>query len=379
MDGGYYAIKGFEYQIDKNILEILKQSDVNKAINIEQNQDIDSADFVMQVKYKEAVKFFPSAIKKPLIQLIEEFKKDNNSNKNYILYCFFGDFNGYTESIFIDTVLGSSKNNYTATEKYDFKKLFQLKFSPRFDIQLEQTISEIIKLGFQEEEAIIHHSRITKYLRNLVVDHSPLNKTNRTTTKKEIIELIKNDKRIIFTNSYRNYKGDISYFKKLKKEYFTFRNVDKTIRFFIIELIGTESVIDLVHISKIISSKYFKILSRDVKGEAPFIFFRNITDIVLAEVKTRLIEDCNVIKDGYDFKGASFNISSISKKSSKDNKIALRFINEEDELLALIDLNFSITKDIFQFFHTKSKEFAHQVREIKIKIKAITEIEKIIE
>ena len=36
MDGGYYAIKGFEYQIDKNILEILKETDVNKPVNIEQ-------------------------------------------------------------------------------------------------------------------------------------------------------------------------------------------------------------------------------------------------------------------------------------------------------------------------------------------------------
>ncbi len=377
MDGGYYAIKGFEYQIDKNILEILEQSDINKAINIEQNQDIDSADFVMQVKYKEAVKFVPSAIKKPLIQLIEEFKKDNN--KNYILYCFFGDFNGYTESTTIDIILGSSKSNYTTTEKTDFQKSFQLKFSPKFDIQLEQTIDEIIKLGYKEEEAIIHHSRITKHLRNLVINHSPKNITNRTTTKKEIIELIKNDRRIIFTNSYRTYKGDISYFKKLKKEYFTFRNVDKTIRFFIIELDSGESVSELVHISKRISSKYFKILTRDVKGESPFIFFRNITDAVLADVKTRLNEDGIEIKDGYDFKGASFNINSISRKSAKDNKVALKLINQENELVQLLGLNLSITKEVFQFFQTKSEEYVHRLREVKIEIKALNEIENIIE
>lgn len=377
MDGGYYAIKGFEYQIDKNILEILKQSDINKAINIEQNQDIDSADFVMQVKYKEAAKFVPSAIKNPLIQLMEEFKKDNK--KNYILYCFFGDFNGYAESTSIDTILGSSKNDYAATEKSDFQNMFQLKFSPKFDIQLEQTINEIIKLGFQEEEAIIHHSRVTKHLRNLVINHSPAKIANRTTTKKEIIDLIRNDRRIIFTNSYRNYKGDISYFKKFKKEYFTFRNVDKTIRFFIIELVGTDSVSDLVHISKRISTKYFKILSRDVKGEAPFIFFRNISDDVLSEVKTRLIEDGNIIKDGYDFKGAFFNINSLSIKSSRENKVALKFINQEDELVQLLDLNLNVTKEMFQFFQTKPEEYLHQLREIKIEIKAITEIEKIIE
>jgi len=376
MDGGYYAIKGFEYQIDKNILEILEQSDINKAINIEQNQDIDSDDFVMQVKYKEAVKFVPSAIKKPLIQLIEEFK--NNNKKNYILYCFFGDFNGYTESTSINTILGSSKSDFTTKEKTDFQKKFQLKFSPKFDIQLEQTISEIEKLGYKEEEAIIHHARITKHLRNLVINHSPSNITKRTTTKKEITELIRDDRRIIFTNSYRTYKGDISYFKKLKRDYFTFRNVDKTIRIFIIELDGSERVSEVVHISKIISSKYFKILTRDIKGEAPYIFYRNISDSDFAKVKTILINDGIAIKDGYDFKGAPFNINTVSKKSSKENKVALKFINQETELVQLFELNLNVTKEVFQFFQTKSEEYNHELREVKIEVKELNEIEKII-
>lgn len=377
MDGGYYAIKGFEYQIDKNILEILKQSDINKLVNVEQNQDIDSSDFVMQVKYKEAAKFVPSAIKNPLIQLIDEFKVDKT--KKYILYCYFGDFNGYTESTPLDTILGSSKSNYSSKEKTDFQTSFHLRFSPKFDIQLEQTISEIMKLGFQEEEAIIHHCRITKHLRNLVVNHAPTNVTNRSTTKKEVIELIKNDRKILFTNSFRTYKGELQYFKKLKKEYFTFRNVDKTVRIFIIELTGTESTIDLVHIAKKISSKYFKLLSRDIKGESPFIFYRNITERGLVMLKTRLIEDGIVLKDGYDFKGASFNINSITIKSTKENKVAIKFINQEDDLVQILDVNLNITKEVVQYFYTKPEDYDHRHREIKIEIKALNEIEKIIE
>ena len=69
-DGGYYAIKGFEYQVSKTILEILESENDDLEINIEQVQDIDSKDFVMQVKYKETQKFTPSKIKAPTIQLI---------------------------------------------------------------------------------------------------------------------------------------------------------------------------------------------------------------------------------------------------------------------------------------------------------------------
>jgi len=82
-EGGYYAIKGFEYQIDKAILEILNSSNEKTPVYVEKIQDINSTDFVMQVKYKEKKEFTPSAIKKPVIQLLEEFNK--NRSINYIL------------------------------------------------------------------------------------------------------------------------------------------------------------------------------------------------------------------------------------------------------------------------------------------------------
>ena len=118
MDGGYYAIKGFEYQIDKTLLDILMSSDPTELISIEHIQDIDSSSYVTQVKYKETAKLVPSAIKKPIKQLFEEFK--NDPNKEYILFCYFDDLNGYDEKIKIDLILGSDKNQYSASEKKSF-------------------------------------------------------------------------------------------------------------------------------------------------------------------------------------------------------------------------------------------------------------------
>ena len=86
-DGGYYAIKGFEYQIDKAILELLTSDTENQNISVENIQDIDSESFVMQVKYKETAKFVPSAIKEPVIKLINEFIEQ--ASKKYYLYAFF--------------------------------------------------------------------------------------------------------------------------------------------------------------------------------------------------------------------------------------------------------------------------------------------------
>ena len=54
-DGAYYAIKGFIYQFDKTILEILNQNDENKFVKIEQEQDLEYENYVVQVKYYETV------------------------------------------------------------------------------------------------------------------------------------------------------------------------------------------------------------------------------------------------------------------------------------------------------------------------------------
>jgi hypothetical protein len=376
MDGGYYAIKGFEYQVDKNILEILKETDEHKAINIEQNQDIDTTDFVMQVKYKEATKFTPSTIKKPVIQLINEHIK--NSSKQYILYCYFKDFNGYTESTSIDSILGTSKLNYTQKQKTDFKKSFKLNFSPQFDIQLEQTIREIQSLNYNEDESIIFHSRASHFLRNLIVNNSPDKISNRTCTKKELIELFKNDRKVIFDNSFRFFKGEDSYFKKIRRDFFTFNNVDKTIRIFIIELDGTESNTDVVILLKGISVKFIKQLKRDVKGEAPFVFIRNISSKKLVKVKENLTQTNLIFKDGYDFLNSNFNLNSITLKSSKENKILLKITNSEIELNKVIDFNFNALKEVYQFFKSKPIDINQNIKETNIEVQNSNEILKII-
>jgi hypothetical protein len=376
MDGGYYAIKGFEYQIDKNILEILKETDVNKAINIEQNQDIDTADFVMQVKYKEATKFTPSKIKMPVIQLIGEHIKNNT--KQYILYCYFKNFNGYTESTSIDSILGLSKTNYTQQQKTDFEKSFKLNFAPQFDIQLEQTIREIQNLDYNEDESIIFHSRASNYLRKLVVDNSPNQISNRTCTKNDLIELFKNDRKVIFKNSFRFFKGEDSYFKKMKKDFFTSNNVDKTIKIFIIELDGSESKSEIVLLLKTISEKYFKQLVRDVKGEAPFFFIRNIDSQKTIEIKEQLVEAKLIFKDGYDFLNSKFNLISITSKSSKENRISIKIINNEAELNQVIDFNFKTLKEVYQFFKSKPIVITQDIKETNIEIQNSNELLKII-
>jgi hypothetical protein len=147
MDGGYYAIKGFEFQIDKTLLEVLDTSDNQSVVRLEQIQDIDTDDFVMQVKYKEASKLNPSVIRKPIVQLIEEYSSE--PSKDYILYCYFADNNGYSEDVdseLLDKILGVKKDDFTDALKSGFLNKFQLRFSPEFQSQYESVVARIIFL-----------------------------------------------------------------------------------------------------------------------------------------------------------------------------------------------------------------------------------------
>src|SRR4051794_3513131 len=88
-DGGYYAVKGFLYQFDLTIMEILNNPD--KDIQFENEQDIDYEHFVIQVKHKETQNYSPSKVKAPIIQLLQLFEKENT--KKFCLFCHFKDTN----------------------------------------------------------------------------------------------------------------------------------------------------------------------------------------------------------------------------------------------------------------------------------------------
>jgi hypothetical protein len=84
-DGGYYAIKGFLYQFDKTLIEVV--TNPQSKIAFENKQDIDYDDFVLQVKHKETQEYSHSKIRKPVEKLIGLFHCD--PTKKLCLYCHF--------------------------------------------------------------------------------------------------------------------------------------------------------------------------------------------------------------------------------------------------------------------------------------------------
>ncbi|XCN73532.1 MAG: hypothetical protein Q3M24_01920 [Candidatus Electrothrix aestuarii] len=89
-----YTIQGFLYQFNKTILEILK-AEPDASVNIEgliEDIEIVSSKKMtgIQCKYHEAAKkFTPSAIYKPLLQMLKHFSRNPDHNVEYVLFAHF--------------------------------------------------------------------------------------------------------------------------------------------------------------------------------------------------------------------------------------------------------------------------------------------------
>lgn len=307
MDGGYYAIKGFEYQIDKTLLEVLSSANADEEVFLEQIQDINNGDFVMQVKYKETAKLTPSVIRKPIIQLINEYNSD--PSKTYILYCFFGDTNGHSETVdvnFLNEILGVESANFSSSIKNQFLTKFKLCFSEDFQTQFLSVLTKLQVLNYcnSREEAIYYYSIMEDYLRKKVVNHPPSDMSNRKVTKNEILEYLGNGRRIIFTSAFKEFKGEQAYFRLVKSK---FKKPIKNQHTIIVLGSIKEETVDFGNLIHQIIKKHYNKATYDVK---PLLFV--IPNDKVEHVKIILIQEESVFNDG--FESIKFNESLLFSK-----------------------------------------------------------------
>lgn len=377
-DGGYYAIKGFEFQIDKTIITLLNANN-DSQVCLEQIQDINTDNFVMQVKYKETQKYTPAKIKEPVIQLIEEYKKE--PTKNYYLYCYFNNV-GEEKITFtkakLDEVLGNKKNDFNPKIKNDFRSKFELHFSKTFQEQFVQAVEAIKDVSncSNFDEALIFYGNIANHLRKIVVNNVTIK--NRTCTKSEILELITNNHKTVFDSAYRIYKGKKQYIAEIKKRHFTYCNIDDWERFIVVELSGLENISNIKSAVLNVKNKFYKKLARGIKSGAPYIYLINISKEKLKKLKEELVSENNQIKDGYDFMDADFCKNSLKVKSTIGNGISIKFVNDETCLKQMLGCDLGRTKEIYHFYHTEPIELFLDINTVNIKIDKLSEMQQIL-
>lgn len=357
LDGGYYAIRGFNFQYDHTVQKILDQQNENEIIEIEQVEDISDSNCIIQVKYKEKSNFTNSSVKKPICKLLELFKTDTRQS---ILYAYFKkqeEGEKQLTLVELNAILGDCKVGNTQYEfneglKSRFLTKFKIKFTNRYHKQFEELISKICEeFNCDEDEAQIYYCNIYKYIERKVLDNPPELKQYRTCSKRELKILIEKNNELIFYKQYSNFKGKEKYYRLVKNKYFTGLNTGDFERFFILTF-NSYNLMDIKDFIYRVKDKFYKtsIIKHTVRinSPAPYIFLNGITSEDLKLIKMQLQLDDIVFRDGYAFQNSSFYLPNLLERCNNQNHIQLKFINNIDDLPNIIS-KIATMKKIYQF------------------------------
>lgn len=333
-DGGYFAIKGFLYQFDKSLLEVIRNQDAQ--IEVETVQDISFDVYVLQVKLKEAKDYFDSSVRKPIMQLIDIFTRE--PNRKLILYCHFRDRNPEQKQLTedeLDKVLGKDKDLYPKDVRQNFAQNFTLQFSENYIQQFDVVIDSIsTSFGCSDKDlAIIYHSILHSKLMQLAVLPS---KSDRRVSFQDLKNCVGDVDKKIFFKAYEIHLSHEKYNKLIKKQYFTFPsvNIDNFERLFIVGVMSSETQTNLIQIVNRIIQRYYKLS----KSPAPYILFENLDDNFLNALKQSLIDKGVSFNDGTTFNGDKFRLNVLLLPSTKNQEVKIKIIKNEnlDELLTTL-------------------------------------------
>lgn len=359
-DGGYYAIKGFLYQFDKTLIEILENPDV--GVRFEHRQDIDYQDYVIQVKHRETQSYADSKIRGPITQLLNLFIED--PGLRFCLYCYFKDRTPAKWALTaqdLDRILGTEHAVTTSAVKEAFVRNFYVQFSDDYESQflsLLGLIETVFSLG-NTDQAILYHS----LFRSRLLEMSLEARDARELSMEDLRQFTQCAEKTIFYTAYSHYLDGRAYERLIKREYFTFShaNLDDFERLFIIDCDDSANCVDLEKIICQISRRYFRV----GKSPQPFLCLRNLTREKLVSVKRDLADQNFVFNDGTCFDGDRFRLDRLVHDSSADKSVKAKII-DEDRIVELLSAH--RIHEIFQFYLQEPLELAARDKHIVIQV-----------
>lgn len=370
-EGGYYAIKGFLYQFDKTLIEVI--SNPEAEIAFENLQDIDYDNYVLQVKHKETQKYAPYKIRKPVEGLVELFMQD--PTKKLCLYCYFTNTEPRDWHLTLDeldSILSTPViNQYKQSLRIQFIRSFVIRFSEDYQKQFEKTI-KLIRNSFSlrdDEEAVLYHA----IFRSKLLDRSVKPQPQRRIYFQELGNFLEDAEVTIFQSSYSKYLTTEKYTKLIKRRYFTFSapNIENFDRLFLIDCDPTFSRVDMVEIASRLARKYF----RKDKSPQPFLAIRNAETNVIQQAKRDLFDKGVRFFDGTYFNGDRFRLEDLVAKNLKNPAYSLKIFPESELSRFVKSINL---QEIYQFFVSSPVDLTITGRHIRLQLRRTEEVLRII-
>ncbi|MGP3154720.1 DUF4297 family anti-phage-associated protein [Serratia marcescens] len=410
-----HAIKGYFYQFDKTILELLRRSD-NDMILIEGVEDIDlktaNDNTAIQCKYYESTEYNSSVIAKPIRLMLKDFAERTFNQKESYRYTLYGYYSKGHDKLTLPLTVEYLKDNFLIYNEYekkeknkegdkerkkkiiethtelgltdqhlsDFIKLLTIDIhAPSYNDQISKVFEEIQNVyscSMFEAEFYYYNNAVSFIKKYAALEGEENRRIYPIEFKKHI-----DTKSVLFDIWFSIFKSEAVYCRELRDKYFpSVMNTNNFDRFFIIEDNGYKinEVIELIGIIlKRWSATKVKIKKED--RFCPYFYIHGMSSSDLLELKLALRRAGYPPMDGHDFQGATFNCDSLMRDVNDISFYKVRFINDIkviDEVLA----RSTKTKEIYQFYVNEPvyNYESKQDKVVKIQVKSLDMCKRIL-
>ena len=364
------TIKGYYYQFDYFILQLLSCKNRNGIVVMEGIEDIDVIDEwntnAIQCKYYEGTRCMPSVIGKAVRPMLRHFTENKNSDICYSVY-------GYYES-------GQETIPDSITVKFAKEKLFTYKadgvkhilhdelqledgdieaFLKKLNIQVraesyEDQMGQVIS-GLCDafncsafEAKYFYYNNALRFVKDVAVKS---NIAERKIKKKDFLKEI-NKKQVIFDRWYAEYIGFEKYYREVRSEYFSHFNIEFADRFFMIQCDMHVTDRELLDIIARIKKNWSNTSKRKGKPFCPYIYFDNMKPQRLKRIKELLLKNGIHIWDGYEFHDADFSIESVMRPINAHMDVSIKIIDKTEDVKSVLQTD-SNPKEVYQFYTEK--------------------------
>ena len=389
----FATIKGYYYQFDTSILKLMELQNDSDSIIVEGIEDIDintaNENTTVQCKYLSKPKFINSAVREPIILMLDHFINRNTPNNlKYNLYAHFENETPGNEPI-ID--LSKLKDILTYSEKkvekhYEIEKsiadgtlnafLLQFKFQFGFEFYTQQ--QKVIEKLRNEFNCSVFEAD-TLYYNNalrIVIDKSVLrNTTQREISKIEFINSIDSIKRL-FNEWFIKLRSKKEYFKLIAQNLKSTRTLEPSRAKYIFIgkniLDADNSELPLFSFIESLIGKYYK-LNSSLRDSKPLTFILDCDKSTLLNLKSALITNELMFNDGHEeikFSTQIFNKEPIINKTANGMKILkasyfLKIVSKETFILNISHINPPSSFLIFSKENIKNRFSSGQLFDIK--------------
>ncbi len=369
------TIKGYYYQFDTSILNLLTLPNDPDSIVVEGIEDIDvhtASDLTtVQCKYLSKPKFINSAVRDPIILMLDHFRNPATPNTyKYVLYAHFeNEMPGKEPSIDITRLKeiltykkdGVDKqhhvdNGISDTTLNTFLVQFKFVFGKEFYSQQNEVIGKL-KTRFAcsdfEADTFFYNNSL-----RIILDRAiKPDETQRKITKKQFLDAIDCRKRL-FSDWYIQIRSKKEYLQLGARQLKSTKALDPIRPKIIVignDLISADNTeLPLLSFIELLISKYYK-LGSALRNAKSLTIVLDCDETLLKNTKKLLIENTIAFNDGYEdilFSSEMFNRDPIINVSSSANKISkasfvIRLISKQTFLNNMSSI--SIPKVLFNF------------------------------